>query len=64
MLKSIVFLQEKENPVLKDNDFVKDGCKMYLGSDAKEKILDTLNADVMVIFLFFHSFSKFLLSFL
>ncbi|KAG8177507.1 hypothetical protein JTE90_012571 [Oedothorax gibbosus] len=41
--------KEKENPVLKDNDFVKDGCKMCIGSDAKEKILDTLNADVMFL---------------
>lgn len=41
-------LQEKDIPVLKDNDFVKDGCKMYIGPDAKDKILEMLNADVMV----------------
>ncbi|XP_015918299.1 phosphatidylinositol 5-phosphate 4-kinase type-2 alpha [Parasteatoda tepidariorum] len=38
--------KEKDIPVLKDNDFVKDGCKMNIGSEAKEKLLETLNADV------------------
>lgn len=41
--------KEKDIPVFKDNDFVKDGCKMYIGSEAKEKILEMLNADVMFL---------------
>ncbi|KFM60971.1 Phosphatidylinositol-5-phosphate 4-kinase type-2 beta, partial [Stegodyphus mimosarum] len=41
--------REKDIPVLKDNDFVKDGCKMYIGSEAKEKILDMLSADSMFL---------------
>jgi len=38
--------KQKKEPTLKDNDFVKDGVKMTIGEEAKEKLLDTLNADV------------------
>ncbi|XP_063218948.1 phosphatidylinositol 5-phosphate 4-kinase type-2 alpha [Bacillus rossius redtenbacheri] len=38
--------REKDLPTLKDNDFVKEGMKIYIGDDAKEKLLETLNADV------------------
>ncbi|XP_055952945.1 phosphatidylinositol 5-phosphate 4-kinase type-2 alpha-like isoform X1 [Argiope bruennichi] len=41
--------QEKDIPVLKDNDFVKDGCKIYIGPEAKEKILEMLTADSMFL---------------
>lgn len=38
--------REKELPTLKDNDFVRDGVKIFIGEDAKEKLLETLNVDV------------------
>lgn len=38
--------REKDLPTLKDNDFVKEGMKIYIGDDAKEKLLETLTADV------------------
>lgn len=38
--------KEKELPTLKDNDFVRDGFKINIGGDAKERFLDMLNADV------------------
>lgn len=38
--------KEKDLPTLKDNDFVKDAKKIYIGDDAKEKLLEMLNADV------------------
>ncbi|KAK7793597.1 hypothetical protein R5R35_011111 [Gryllus longicercus] len=38
--------KEKDLPTLKDNDFVKEGMKIYIGDDAKEKLLETLTADV------------------
>jgi 1-phosphatidylinositol-5-phosphate 4-kinase len=41
--------KEKDNPVLKDNDFIKDGCKIFIGVYAKDKILEMLNADVMFL---------------
>ncbi|KAF8770546.1 Phosphatidylinositol 5-phosphate 4-kinase like protein [Argiope bruennichi] len=41
--------KEKDIPVLKDNDFVKDGCKIYIGPEAKEKILEMLTADSMFL---------------
>lgn len=40
--------KEKDLPTLKDNDFVKEGMKIYIGDDAKEKLLETLTADVEV----------------
>ncbi|UYV66128.1 hypothetical protein LAZ67_4000363 [Cordylochernes scorpioides] len=40
--------KEKDCPTLKDNDFVRDGTKMYIGPDAKEKLLDTLESDLNV----------------
>uniref|UniRef100_A0A1B6EE41 1-phosphatidylinositol-5-phosphate 4-kinase n=1 Tax=Clastoptera arizonana TaxID=38151 RepID=A0A1B6EE41_9HEMI len=36
----------KDLPTLKDNDFVKEGTKIYIGEEAKEKLLETLTADV------------------
>ncbi|CAB3359149.1 phosphatidylinositol 5-phosphate 4-kinase type-2 alpha isoform X2 [Cloeon dipterum] len=38
--------KEKDLPTLKDNDFVKEGMKIYIGEEAKEKLIETLNADV------------------
>ncbi|XP_075238166.1 phosphatidylinositol 5-phosphate 4-kinase isoform X3 [Lycorma delicatula] len=38
--------KEKDLPTFKDNDFVKEGTKIYIGDDAKEKLLETLTADV------------------
>jgi hypothetical protein len=45
--------KEKDLPTLKDNDFVKEGMKIYIGDDAKEKLLETLTADVEVCFVLF-----------
>ncbi|XP_037075422.1 phosphatidylinositol 5-phosphate 4-kinase type-2 alpha-like [Pollicipes pollicipes] len=36
----------KELPTLKDNDFVKDGMHVVIGDLAKDKLMDTLSADV------------------
>ncbi|XP_054267534.1 phosphatidylinositol 5-phosphate 4-kinase type-2 alpha isoform X1 [Macrosteles quadrilineatus] len=38
--------KEKDLPTFKDNDFVKEGIKIYIGDIAKEKLVETLNADV------------------
>jgi 1-phosphatidylinositol-5-phosphate 4-kinase len=38
--------REKDFPTLKDNDFVKEGNKLFMGDEAKEKLLETLAADV------------------
>lgn len=38
--------KEKDLPTLKDNDFVRDGNKVFIAEDSKERFLDTLNADV------------------
>jgi len=38
--------KEKDLPTLKDNDFVKDGTKVVIGDDAKERLMETLTADV------------------
>jgi hypothetical protein len=35
----------KDLPTLKDNDFLRDGGKIYIGEEAKEKLMETLNAD-------------------
>ena len=43
--------KEKELPTLKDNDFVKDGTKVIIGDDAKERLMETLTADVEVAYL-------------
>lgn len=40
--------KEKDLPTLKDNDFVKEGTKIHIGDTAKEKLLETLTADVGV----------------
>ncbi|XP_068241706.1 phosphatidylinositol 5-phosphate 4-kinase type-2 alpha isoform X2 [Palaemon carinicauda] len=37
---------EKDLPTLKDNDFVKDGTKIYIGEEAKQQLMETLTADV------------------
>lgn len=41
--------KEKDLPTLKDNDFVKEGLKIHIGDTAKEKLLETLSADVEVL---------------
>ncbi|CAH0548615.1 unnamed protein product [Brassicogethes aeneus] len=38
--------REKELPTLKDNDFVNEQMKVYIGEEAKSKLMETLNADV------------------
>ncbi|KAG8035706.1 hypothetical protein G9C98_001134 [Cotesia typhae] len=38
--------KEKELPTYKDNDFVKEGMKIYIGEEAKTKLIETLTADV------------------
>ncbi|XP_011503789.1 PREDICTED: phosphatidylinositol 5-phosphate 4-kinase type-2 alpha [Ceratosolen solmsi marchali] len=38
--------KEKELPTFKDNDFVKEKMKIYIGDDAKLKLIETLSADV------------------
>lgn len=40
----------KSFPTLKDNDFIRDGGRVFIGEEAKEKLMDTLNADVEVFF--------------
>lgn len=39
---------EKSLPTLKDNDFIKQKIKILIGETAREKLLETLNADVGV----------------
>jgi Phosphatidylinositol-4-phosphate 5-Kinase len=39
---------EKRLPTLKDNDFIKQKIKIVIGEHAKQKLLETLNADVNV----------------
>lgn len=39
---------EKQLPTLKDNDFIKNRVKISIGDSAKEKLTETLNADVVV----------------
>lgn len=38
----------KDLPTLKDNDFLKDGGRILIGDEAKEKLMETLNADIGV----------------
>ncbi|XP_012273999.1 phosphatidylinositol 5-phosphate 4-kinase type-2 alpha isoform X2 [Orussus abietinus] len=38
--------KEKDLPTYKDNDFVKEGMKIYIGEEAKAKLIETLSADV------------------
>lgn len=40
--------KEKDLPTYKDNDFVKEGTKIYIGEEAKVKLIETLTADVDV----------------
>lgn len=39
----------KNLPMLKDGDFLQDGCKLYVGPEKKEKLLNILNADVQFL---------------
>jgi len=39
---------DKSLPTLKDNDFLKQGIKIRIGQEAKEKLLQTLNSDIDV----------------
>jgi len=43
--------KEKDLPTYKDNDFVKEGMKIYIGEEAKAKLIETLSADVDVSFM-------------
>lgn len=43
--------KEKDLPTYKDNDFVKEGTKIYIGEEAKAKLIETLTADVDVSFI-------------
>ena len=38
--------REKDHPTFKDNDFLKDGVKIVIGEEAKQKLMATLTADV------------------
>lgn len=38
----------KDLPTLKDNDFLKHGGRIYIGEEAKEKLMETLSADIGV----------------
>ncbi|XP_045466945.1 phosphatidylinositol 5-phosphate 4-kinase type-2 alpha [Harmonia axyridis] len=38
--------REKELPTYKDNDFVNEQMKVYIGDEAKSKLMETLTADV------------------
>ncbi|XP_044764202.1 phosphatidylinositol 5-phosphate 4-kinase type-2 alpha [Coccinella septempunctata] len=38
--------REKELPTYKDNDFVNEQMKVYIGEEAKSKLMETLTADV------------------
>lgn len=38
--------REKELPTFKDNDFVNEQMKVYIGEEAKSKLMETLTADV------------------
>jgi len=38
--------KQKKEPTLKDNDFLNDGIKITIGAEAKEQLMETLNADV------------------
>ena len=39
----------KKCPTLKDNDFINDDIKINIGEAAKEKLLETLAADVQFL---------------
>ena len=45
---SLCFLQAKDLPTYKDNDFLTDGAKINIGPEAKEKLLAKLQKDVDV----------------
>jgi len=38
--------KQKDSPCFKDNDFLNDGVKISIGPEAKEKLIETLTADV------------------
>ena len=50
--------KEKDLPTLKDNDFVKDGTKVVIGDEAKERLMETLTADVEVTIERFRKYSN------
>jgi hypothetical protein len=39
---------DKTLPTFKDNDFIKQGSKIVIGTDAKEKLKEILTSDVEV----------------
>ena len=41
----------KDLPTYKDNDFIKNGTKIYIGEIAKQQLMETLTADVEVRYL-------------
>jgi len=49
--------KEKDLPTYKDNDFVKEGMKIYIGEEAKAKLIETLTADVDVSFMQISSYA-------
>ena len=44
----IVFIQNKQNPTFKDNDFTKDNIKLVVGEETKKNLLEILKGDVEV----------------
>ena len=44
------WLQAKELPTFKDNDFVNDGAVIKIGAEEKEKLMQMLQKDVEVNF--------------
>lgn len=50
-LKFVNDCQEKDLPTLKDNDFVRDGYKVFIGPEDKEKLMEMFNADVAVSYI-------------
>lgn len=47
---------EKQLPTLKDNDFIKNKVKINIGDAAKEKLTETMNADVDVSISYAHNY--------
>ena len=49
LLLLILFLfQDKELPTFKDNDFLSENKKLYIGKEAKDKMLAKLKKDIEV----------------
>ena len=49
------WLQAKELPTFKDNDFVNDGAVINVGPEEKEKVMQMLQKDVEVNFIVLYS---------